>query len=56
LYFLCTGFAKFDWQCGARPLKRAIQEHLLDRPATNLLEGQFNPGDRIKVSARVVNW
>ena len=41
----------YDPQFGARPLKRAIQEHLLDPLATKLLEGEFKLGDRIKVSA-----
>jgi len=39
-------------QFGARPLKRAIQDCLLDPPATKLLLGGFKPGDRIKVVAR----
>jgi len=39
----------YDPQFGARPLKRAIQEHLLDPLATKLLEGEFKPGDKIKV-------
>jgi ATP-dependent Clp protease ATP-binding subunit ClpB len=38
----------YDPQFGARPLKRAIQEHLLDPLATQLLEGKFKPGDRIR--------
>ena len=42
----------YDPQFGARPLKRAIQEHLLDPLATKLLAGEFKPGDKIKVSAR----
>jgi ATP-dependent Clp protease ATP-binding subunit ClpB len=42
----------FDPQFGARPLKRAIQEHLLDPLAMKVLAGEFKPGDRIKVSAR----
>jgi len=41
----------YDPQFGARPLKRAVQEHLLDPLATKLLEGEFKPGDKIKVSA-----
>jgi ATP-dependent Clp protease ATP-binding subunit ClpB len=41
----------YDPQFGARPLKRAIQEHLLDPLATKLLAGEFKPGDKIKVSA-----
>jgi ATP-dependent Clp protease ATP-binding subunit ClpB len=42
----------YDPQFGARPLKRAIQEHLLDPLATKLLAGEFKPGDKIKVSAK----
>jgi ATP-dependent Clp protease ATP-binding subunit ClpB len=41
----------YDPQFGARPLKRAIQEHLLDPLAMKLLEGQFKPGDKIHVKA-----
>ena len=42
----------YDPQFGARPLKRAIQEHLLDPLATKLLAGEFKPGDRIKVGVK----
>jgi ATP-dependent Clp protease ATP-binding subunit ClpB len=42
----------YDPQFGARPLKRAIQEHLLDPLATKLLAGEFKPGDRIKVTVK----
>ncbi len=42
----------YDPQFGARPLKRAIQDRLLDPLATKLLLGEFKPGDRIKVVAR----
>jgi ATP-dependent Clp protease ATP-binding subunit ClpB len=42
----------YDPQFGARPLKRAIQEHLLDPLATKLLAGEFGPNDKIKVSAK----
>ncbi len=42
----------YDPQFGARPLKRAIQEHLLDPLATKLLAGDFKPGDKIKVTAQ----
>jgi ATP-dependent Clp protease ATP-binding subunit ClpB len=42
----------YDPQFGARPLKRAIQEHLLDPLATKLLAAEFKPGDKIKVSAK----
>ncbi|MGA2749730.1 MAG: ATP-dependent chaperone ClpB [Verrucomicrobiota bacterium] len=40
----------FDPQFGARPLKRAIQQHLLDPLAMKLLDGEFKPGDRIKAT------
>jgi len=36
----------------ARPLKRAIQEHLLDPLATKLPAGEFKPGEKIKVTAK----
>jgi ATP-dependent Clp protease ATP-binding subunit ClpB len=42
----------YDPQFGARPLKRAIQEHLLDPLAMKLLAGEFRPGDKIKVGAK----
>ena len=42
----------FDPQFGARPIKRTIQDRLLDPLATKLLRGEFKPGDRIKVVAR----
>ncbi|MEI7732522.1 MAG: ATP-dependent chaperone ClpB [Verrucomicrobiota bacterium] len=42
----------YDPQFGARPLKRAIQQWLLDPLALRLLQGEFKPGDRIKVSAK----
>jgi ATP-dependent Clp protease ATP-binding subunit ClpB len=41
----------YDPQFGARPLKRAIQEHLLDPLATKLLAGEFKPNDKIKVTS-----
>ena len=41
----------FDPQFGARPLKRAIQEHLLDPLAMRLLEGKFKSGDLIHVTS-----
>jgi ATP-dependent Clp protease ATP-binding subunit ClpB len=40
----------YDPQFGARPLKRAIQEHLLDSLSIKLLAGDFKPGDHIKVT------
>jgi ATP-dependent Clp protease ATP-binding subunit ClpB len=41
----------YDPQFGARPLKRAVQEQLLNPLSMRLLEGEFKPGDKIKVSA-----
>ncbi|HTB82446.1 MAG TPA: ATP-dependent chaperone ClpB [Candidatus Sulfotelmatobacter sp.] len=42
----------YDPQFGARPLKRAVQEHLLNPLSMKLLEGEFKPGDKIKVTAK----
>src|SRR5580698_11378620 len=42
----------YDPQFGARPLKRAVQEHLLNPLSLRLLEGEFKPGDKIKVTAK----
>ncbi|MGA2788177.1 MAG: AAA family ATPase, partial [Verrucomicrobiota bacterium] len=39
----------YDPQFGARPLKRAVQEHILNPLSMKLLEGDFKPGDKIKV-------
>jgi ATP-dependent Clp protease ATP-binding subunit ClpB len=41
----------YDPQFGARPLKRAIQDLLLDPLANKLLAGDFKSGDRIRVTA-----
>ncbi|HYN90391.1 MAG TPA: ATP-dependent chaperone ClpB [Thermoleophilaceae bacterium] len=41
----------YDPTYGARPLKRVIQKQLVDRLALKLLEGEFQPGDRILVDA-----
>jgi ATP-dependent Clp protease ATP-binding subunit ClpB len=40
----------YDPQFGARPLKRSIQEHLLDPLALKILDGEFKAGDRIAVT------
>jgi ATP-dependent Clp protease ATP-binding subunit ClpB len=40
----------YDPQFGARPLKRAIQQFLLDPLAMKLLDGEIKPGDRIKAT------
>ncbi|MGO9477925.1 MAG: ATP-dependent chaperone ClpB, partial [Limisphaerales bacterium] len=42
----------YDPQFGARPLKRAVQERILNPLSMRLLEGEFKPGDKIKVSAK----
>src|SRR5678815_5196104 len=41
----------YDPQFGARPLKRTIQDLMLDPLATKLLTGEFQAGDSIKVTA-----
>jgi ATP-dependent Clp protease ATP-binding subunit ClpB len=40
----------YNPQFGARPLKRAVQERILNPLSMKLLEGEFKPGDRIKVT------
>jgi ATP-dependent Clp protease ATP-binding subunit ClpB len=42
----------FDPVYGARPLKRAIQQKIVQRLAIQLLRGEFSDGDRIVVDAR----
>jgi len=42
----------YDPQFGARPLKRAIQQHLLDPLALKLLDGEFKPGDAIDAKVK----
>jgi ATP-dependent Clp protease ATP-binding subunit ClpB len=42
--------AGFDPAYGARPLKRAIQQKILDPLALQLLESRFEPGDVVHVS------
>ncbi len=41
----------YDPQFGARPLKRTIQELLLDPLAMKLLEGELSPGSHVKITA-----
>ena len=48
----CLGREGFDPQFGARPLKRAIQERILDPLAMQLLEGKVNPGSTIHIDAQ----
>jgi ATP-dependent Clp protease ATP-binding subunit ClpB len=45
----------YDPQFGARPLRRAIQELLLNPLAMKLLDGTFKAGDTIKISTRHEN-
>ena len=42
----------FDPHYGARPLKRAIQDHIKNRLAMVMLEGSAGPGDTIRVGAK----
>ena len=39
----------FDQQFGARPLRRAIQNHIEDPLAEAVLEGRFHRGDRVLI-------
>ena len=41
----------YDPAYGARPLKRAIQRHILDPLAMRVLEGEFREGDHVRVDA-----
>ena len=41
----------YDPAYGARPLKRAIQRHILDPLAMRVLEGEFREGDAVEVRA-----
>jgi ATP-dependent Clp protease ATP-binding subunit ClpB len=41
----------YDPTYGARPLKRVIQKRLVDKLALKLLDGEFQPGDRVLVDA-----
>jgi ATP-dependent Clp protease ATP-binding subunit ClpB len=42
----------YDPQFGARPLKRAVQDQLLNPLSMKLLEGEFKSGDKIKVTTK----
>jgi ATP-dependent Clp protease ATP-binding subunit ClpB len=46
------GEAGFDPVYGARPLKRAIQQQVENPLAQKILQGEFVPGDRIRVTTR----
>jgi ATP-dependent Clp protease ATP-binding subunit ClpB len=44
--------AGFDPAYGARPLRRAIQREIETPLARRLIEGEFEPGDTVRVSHR----
>jgi ATP-dependent Clp protease ATP-binding subunit ClpB len=44
--------AGFDPVYGARPLKRAIQQQVENPLAQLILQGEFGPGDRVRVTVR----
>jgi ATP-dependent Clp protease ATP-binding subunit ClpB len=44
--------AGFDPVYGARPLKRAIQQHLQDALAVKILDGTFADGDHIQAEVK----
>ncbi len=46
----------YDPAYGARPLKRAIQRHILDPLAMRVLEGEFREGDPVQVDAGPRDW
>ena len=43
---------KFDPVCGARPLKRAMQQQIENSLSKAILEGKFGPKDTIRVDAK----
>ena len=48
--------AGYDPVYGARPLKRVIQRELQDPLALRLLQGEFRPGETIRVDADASGW
>ena len=46
-----VGAAGYDPVYGARPLKRALQRMVLDPLALKVLQGDFRPGDVVRVDA-----
>ena len=45
-----------DPQFGARPLKRAVQEHILNPLSMRLLEGEFSLGDKTRSRPVMESW
>jgi ATP-dependent Clp protease ATP-binding subunit ClpB len=43
--------AGFDPSFGARPLKRTIQKHIVNRLSEKILAGEIVPGDRVEANA-----
>jgi len=41
----------YDPAFGARPLKRVIQEQILDELALRIIEGKIEEGDTVRISA-----
>ena len=41
----------YDPTYGARPLKRVVQKHLVDRLALSILQGEIREGDVVAVDA-----
>ena len=39
----------YDISYGARPLKRVIQQKLINPLSSRLLEGEFGPGEAVKI-------
>jgi len=50
-----VGKAGYDPVYGARPLKRALQRMVLDPLAMKVLQGDFRPGDTVRVDASASN-
>jgi len=48
---LAVGKAGYDPVYGARPLKRALQRMVLDPLAVKVLQGDYKPGDTVRVDA-----
>jgi ATP-dependent Clp protease ATP-binding subunit ClpB len=48
---VAVGKAGYDPIYGARPLKRALQRMVLDPLAMKVLQGEYKPGDTVKVDA-----
>jgi len=45
----------YDLTFGARPLKRIIQNMILDELALNIVEGKINDGDKVTIDLGIKN-